>query len=235
MVSAAEGLADLGGRLATVRRRIAAACQRGARDPSTVRLVAVTKGQPAEIVRMAQRLGLDCFGENRVQEAQTKIAQIEPRPSWHLVGHLQSNKVKLAARLFEVVHSVDRVELVVRLERACAESDRSLGVFVQLDLAGEATKFGAAPAELPAILEALETAPHLEPHGLMTLPPLLEDLERVRPYFRKLRELLERERGRFPRLGAELSMGMSHDFEIAIEEGATYVRIGTALFGARAS
>jgi pyridoxal phosphate enzyme (YggS family) len=222
-------------RLREVRARMGEAAQRSGRDSAEIQLVAISKGQPLEAVRIALESGHTCFGENRVQEARDKIQALGAGCSWHLVGHLQSNKARSAAQLFDTVHSVDSGGLVARLEQACSELGRRLEVFVQVDLADELTKFGVPPAELPDVLQALGNAPHLIPVGLMVLPPFFENAEQVRPYFRRLRELLEQQRRSYPALQPMngLSMGMSHDFEVAVEEGATHVRIGTALFGAR--
>ncbi|HEX8282166.1 MAG TPA: YggS family pyridoxal phosphate-dependent enzyme [Pyrinomonadaceae bacterium] len=232
----------LSARAEEVLGRIGRAARRAGRDPEEVTLVAVSKTHPAALVREAVAAGLKDFGENRVQEAEGKIAELKDVPGsrWHLIGPLQSNKARRAARLFDLIHSVDSAALVTRLERLCAEDGRDrLDVLVQVDLAGEETKSGAAEAELPAVFEALKSCERVRCRGLMTLPPFFEDAERVRPYFRRLRELRDEWRGR----GAfesgddgsagELSMGMSHDFEVAVEEGATLVRVGTSVFGAR--
>ena len=226
-------------RAAAVLGRIAAAAQRAGRDPGEVTLVAVSKTHPAALVRGAAAAGLTDFGENRVQEAEAKITELKPEAPglrWHLVGHLQPNKARRAARLFDLIHSVDSAALVGRLERICAEEGRErLEVLVQVDLAGEATKSGATEAELPAVFEALGRSARVRCRGLMILPPFFEDVERVRPYFRRLRRLRDElhARGAFGEGAGELSMGMSHDYEAAVEEGATLVRVGTALFGER--
>ncbi|HXH06822.1 MAG TPA: YggS family pyridoxal phosphate-dependent enzyme, partial [Vicinamibacterales bacterium] len=206
-------------------------------DPASIRLVAVSKGFGPEHIRAAAAAGQRDFGENRVQEALQKIgAAADLGITWHLVGHLQSNKVRKAVGPFRWIHSVDRAELLVRLEQAAAAAGAPLRVLVQVDLAGEPTKFGAPPAEARRIVEAAAGCRAVELAGLMVLPPFAEDPEVVRPYFARLREL----RDEFVREGAapagalaELSMGMSHDFEVAIEEGATMVRVGTAIFGPR--
>jgi pyridoxal phosphate enzyme (YggS family) len=222
-----------------VRRRIAASASRAGRDPREVTLVAVTKTHPAALVREAVAAGLSDFGENRVQEAEGKIEELKgeaPRLRWHLIGHLQANKARRAVRLFDLIHSVDSASLAERLERLCEEEGRGrLDVLAQVDLAGEATKSGAGEDELPALLESLKACRRVRCRGLMLLPPFFEDAERVRPYFRRLRALRDelRARGAFGDAAGELSMGMSHDFEPAVEEGATLVRVGTAIFGAR--
>ena len=226
-----------------VRARIGRAARRAGREPGEVTLVAVSKTHPAALVREAAAAGLIDFGENRVQEAEGKIAELKPEAPhlrWHLVGHLQPNKARRAARLFDLIHSVDSAALVGRLERICAEDGRAaLDVLVQVDLAGEETKSGATEDELPAVFEALKGCGRVRCRGLMTLPPFFEDAGRVRPYFRRLRELRDEwgGRGAFDTADAggagELSMGMSHDFEVAVEEGATLVRVGTSVFGER--
>jgi PLP dependent protein len=226
-------------RAALVLSRIENAARRAGRDPSEVKLVAVSKTHPAALVREAADAGLRDFGENRVQEAEAKIDELERETTglrWHLIGGLQANKSRRAARLFDLIHSVDSAALVERLERVCAEDGReTLGVLVQVDLAGEASKGGADERELTAIVEALGRCERVRCRGLMILPPFFEDAERVRPYFRRLRALRDelREGGVFADGAGELSMGMSHDYETAVEEGATLVRVGTAVFGER--
>ena len=225
-------------RVLAVRERIARAAERASRPPGEVRLVAVSKTHPAEAVRDAFAAGVRDFGENRVQEAEPKIAATaDLAPSglrWHLVGHLQSNKARRAATLFEVVESVDSLELALRLARVGSEAGRAVRALVQVDLAGEETKFGLPEAELPGVLEALRGKEGLRVEGLMVLPPFFEDPEGARPYFRRLRALRDRAHEAGLLGGRELSMGMSHDLEAAIEEGATIVRVGTAIFGERA-
>ena len=224
-------------RVAAVRERIARAAERAARPPGEVRLVAISKTHPPEAVRAAFAAGVRDFGENRVQEAEPKIsATVDLRESglrWHLVGHLQSNKARRAASLFEVVQSLDSLDLALRLARAGVEAGRPVRTLVQVDLAGEATKFGLAEAELLPVLEALRGKEGLRIEGLMVLPPYFEDPEQARPYFRRLRSLHDRAQAAGLLEGRELSMGMSHDYEAAVEEGATMVRVGTAIFGER--
>jgi len=201
-----------------------------------VRLVAVSKTWPAESVRGAAAAGQIDFGENRVQEALQKIEATAGLPlRWHLVGHLQSNKARRAAAAFHLIHSIDRPELLRALDGAAADAGASPGILLQVDLAGEATKHGAALDSLEALVEAALECRAARLQGLMLLPPFLEDPEDARPYFRRLRELRDELAGRgvHPAALGELSMGMSHDFEVAIEEGATIVRIGTAIFGTR--
>jgi len=225
----------LSARLADVRARIARAAGRAGRDPSSIRLVAVSKTFPAGDVRAAFAAGQVDFGENKVQEALQKMDATADLPlRWHLVGHLQSNKAKKAAR-FDVVQSIDGVAILQKMDEAAAAAGRTIGVLVQVDLAGETTKFGAREDELSAIFAAAQTTRHARPLGLMLLPPAVEDPHAARPYFRALVAIRDRliAQGVHPDMLAELSMGMSHDFEVAIEEGATIVRVGTAIFGAR--
>jgi len=222
-------------RVAVVRERIARAAARAGRRPQDVTLVAVSKTHPPQAVREAFAAGLRDFGENRLQEAEAKIAVLDDLRAgglrWHLVGHLQSNKAKKARQLFDCIHSLDDAELGGKL--AGAAGGRSLAVLVQVDLGREATKFGAPEGRLFDLLAALKAQGGLRVTGLMTLPPFAEDPEAVRPLFRRLRELRDLATGRGLLAGSELSMGMSHDLEVAIEEGATMVRVGTAIFGER--
>ena len=224
-------------RVAAVRERIARAAERASRPPGGVTLVAVSKTFPAEAVKTAFGAGLRHFGENRVQEAEAKIAALAGLRSeglvWHLVGHLQSNKARKAAAVFDVVQSVDSAALAARLARAAADAGRGLRALVQVDLAGEERKSGIPEDGLPAALEEMRGLEGLRVEGLMVLPPYLDDPEEVRPYFRRLRALKEKMAGDGLLEGEELSMGMSHDFEAAVEEGATIVRVGTAIFGTR--
>lgn len=224
-------------RLQRVRDRIASAIARAKRRSEEITLVAVSKTHPPEMVRAALTAGLTDFGENRVQEAEDKLPQVgRGKARWHLIGHLQSNKARRAVELFDVIHSLDSAALAKRLDRFCLELDRKeLPVLIQVDLAQEATKSGATEAQLPEILEVIKGARALRLTGLMVLPPFFEDAEKVRPFFSRLRELRDdlRSQGAFGESPGELSMGMTHDFEIAIEEGATMLRIGTAIFGER--
>jgi hypothetical protein len=225
-------------RLAEVRRRIEQAARRTNRAPGEIRLVGVSKTQPTELLKLALEAGLQDFGENRVQEADAKIAAVGRNDArWHLIGHLQANKARRAVVLFDLIHSLDSISLARRLDRLCIEEGRGeLPVLIQVDLAGEATKTGVSEEELPLMVEAVRETERLRLRGLMTLPPFFEEAERVRPFFQRLRELRDALSAR-EAFGAnssgELSMGMSHDFEIAIEEGATIVRVGTAIFGER--
>lgn len=222
--------------LAAVRARLEQAARTAGRDPATIRLVAVSKNFPPEAVLAAASAGQVDFGENRVQEGLQKIAATaDHQIRWHLIGHLQSNKAKRAAQVFAFVHSVDSVELLRRIDDAATEIGQHPTLLVQVDLAGETTKFGAPEAELPAIFAAAGSLRSARLAGLMVLPPYSDDPEGARPWFRRLRELRDAlvQRGVSPDTLQELSMGMSHDFHVAIEEGATIVRVGTAIFGER--
>jgi pyridoxal phosphate enzyme (YggS family) len=226
-------------RLERVHERIAAAAERADRRPGDVKLVVVSKTHPVEIIREAIAAGVTDLGENRVQEAEAKIPDVGRKAArWHLIGHLQSNKVRRAVELFDVIHSLDSAALARRLDRVCGEVGRQeLPVLIQIDLGQEATKSGAAESEVPEIIDAIKQSQRLCLTGLMTLPPYFDDPEQARPFFRRLRELRDelRAKGAFGDASGELSMGMTHDFEVAIEEGATMVRVGTAIFGARES
>lgn len=216
-------------RFRKVKAEIEEVCEKCGRDSNEIRIVAVSKSQPLSLIEEAISVGIKVFGENRVQEAEKKIAELRCRVEWHLVGHLQSNKAKKAVRLFDVVHSVDSVKIAGILDRVCKEESRSeLPVFIQVNLSGEATKSGVSKKELKDLIRFLAQCDRLKLVGLMTIPPFFEDVERVRPFFRELRVL----RDKFLPNGW-LSMGMSHDFHVAIEEGATHVRIGTRIFGER--
>jgi PLP dependent protein len=229
----AEGIKD---NLARVRAAIAQAAMRAGRWPDEVTLITVSKTFDAANVQQAVDAGTVDLGENRVQEAASKVGVVRADGlRWHLIGHLQSNKARLAVKTFDVIHTIDSVELAERLDRLCGEEQRRLDVLVQVDLGHETSKTGADEAAIAAIVESLDAARHLSLKGLMTLPPLFDDAEQARPFFRRLREIrdeLNRQRPLERRL-TELSMGMSHDFAVAIEEGATMVRVGTAIFGAR--
>lgn len=223
-------------RIERVRARIRQAAQRSSRSPDEITLVAVSKTHPIKAIQDALAAGLTDFGENRVQEAETKIPVIAEMAKWHLIGHLQSNKARRAVEMFDVIHSLDSAALALRLDRMCEEVNRAtLPVLIQVDLGHESTKTGVAEAELPEVITTVQGCERLQLIGLMTLPPFFDEAERVRPYFRRLRELRDelRTSGAFGDRGGELSMGMTHDFEIAIEEGATMVRVGTAIFGER--
>jgi len=227
---------DIAARLADVRARIARAAGRVKRDPASIRLVAVSKTFSADDVRAAAAAGQVDFGENKVQEAFQKMDETTGLPiRWHLVGHLQSNKAKKAGARFDVVQSVDNAELLRKLDEAAAGSGRELAVLVQVDLAGEATKHGTREESLLPIFDAASHCRAARIAGLMIIPPAVDDAEAARPYFRALSEVRDRlvARGVDASLLNQLSMGMSHDFEFAVEEGATLVRVGTAIFGSR--
>jgi pyridoxal phosphate enzyme (YggS family) len=236
-MTVAKASSTLVERVEQVRARMREAVQRAHRAVEEITLVAVSKTHPAEAIREALHTGLTDFGENRVQEAEHKIPLIDRGATkWHLIGHLQSNKARRAVELFDVIHSLDSSALAIRLNRVCEELNReSLPVLIQVDLGQEATKTGVDEAELGDVVAAVQKCSRLKLLGLMTLPPFFDDAERVRPYFRKLRELRDQllTQGAFANNRGELSMGMTHDFEIAIEEGATMVRVGTAIFGER--
>ena len=223
-------------RLAHIRGRIAGAARSAGRDPSSIRLVAVSKTFPIDAIREAYVAGQRDFGENRVQEAFQKIAlgtDLDIR--WHLLGHLQTNKAKKAAPAFSTIHSVDSVELLQKIDAAANDAGRTPELLIQVDVAGEATKFGLPPTEVPQLFDAAVRCRASRVVGLMALPPIPESPEDARPWFRRLRELRDQWLGAgIPAsMLAELSMGMSGDFEVAIEEGSTMVRIGTAIFGSR--
>ena len=218
------------------RRLDHAARQRAGREPTEIRLVAVTKTVSPERLQGAVAAGQSLFGENYVQEAKAKIASLGPGLTWHFIGHLQSNKARVVVELFDLIHSVDRLSLAQALEQAAGRLGKVQNILLQVNLAGEESKSGTAPANAQALLLAISQMPHLRVLGLMTMPPWFDEPERVRPYFKELRELRDRLRrlnlveGDLP----ELSMGMTGDFEVAVAEGATLVRIGTAIFGPRA-
>jgi PLP dependent protein len=223
-------------RLAEVRERIGAAARSAGRDPSSVRLVAVSKTFPADLIREAYAAGQRDFGENRVQEALDKVdACADLEVHWHLLGHLQTNKTKRAGAVFHTIHSVDSLDVLHKLDAAAAEAGTAPSLLIQVDLAGEETKYGIKP---DAVMPIFDAAAHLRAAhvvGLMALPPYPEHPEDSRPWFRQLRELRDRwlADGVPPGMLRELSMGMSGDFEVAIQEGSTAVRVGTAIFGSR--
>ncbi|MFQ5341123.1 MAG: YggS family pyridoxal phosphate-dependent enzyme [Anaerolineae bacterium] len=243
----------LRGNIEQVRARIAAAAERAGRDPGDVTLVAVTKTVPARRVRMAWELGLTDFGENRVQEAVEKIPLViskekseirSPKPvlspvevsevRWHLIGHLQRNKVRHAIPLFDMVHSVDSVRLAREIDRRAGLAGKAMPVLIEVNVAGEASKYGFAPQALGEAVRQIADLPSVTIGGLMTVAPITEDTEAARPFFRRLRRLRDGLAEQFPDIDwRHLSMGMTDDFEVAIEEGATLVRIGRAIFGER--
>jgi pyridoxal phosphate enzyme (YggS family) len=224
---------DLADNLQSIRQRVAAACGRSGRDPSAVTLLAVSKSQPPEMVRAAAEAGLVLFGENRVQEARLKIGQCPAHLRWQMIGHLQSNKCRDAVFLFSMIQSVDSLPLAEEINKWAAHFAKTMPVLLEINIAGESSKFGCPPEKLPDLLPLVNALPKLEIHGLMTVAPFATDPEKVRPVFRRLRQL---KADCEQILGAplpHLSMGMSGDFEVAVEEGATIIRLGTALFGPR--
>jgi len=219
--------------LEAVRAAIAAVARRAGRDPGGMRLVAVSKTVDLERLREAAAAGQKLFGENYLQEAAAKIAALGPGLKWHLVGHLQTNKAKGAVELFDLIHAVDRLKLAQALEAAATRLGKVQDVLIQVNQGGEDTKSGVTPEAAPALVQVVARLPHLRILGLMSMPPWFPDPEEARPYFRALRELRDRLRDLTGLPLAELSMGMSGDFEVAVEEGATLVRVGTAIFGGR--
>ena len=223
--------------LKEIYRRMAHAAMRAGREPSEVTLIAVTKNVHSDVIRRAVDTGVREFGENRVQEAQEKISNLKfeisnSRIIWHLIGHLQKNKAKTAVKLFDLIHSVDSMELAEELDRQAAKNAKVQRILVQVKLSEEETKQGVAAEDFYPLIGRIAALANLKLEGLMTMPPYFEDPEKARPYFRKLSDLKKEAEGRGFELPV-LSMGMSHDFEVAIEEGATMVRVGTALFGER--
>jgi pyridoxal phosphate enzyme (YggS family) len=237
MVERALEFQTLSERFANVRQRVEAAARRCNRSTDEITLVAISKTHPAETLRAALDLGITDLGENRVQQAEAKIVELGREAArWHLVGHLQSNKTRRAVQLFDVIQSLDSPELAQRLDRLCSEEGREeLPVLIQINFGGEKSKTGIDSRDLPQLLEAAAACQRLRLIGLMSLPPYFENADCGRPFFKALRELRDQMKveGRFGEGRGELSMGMSHDFEIAIEEGATILRVGTAIFGER--
>jgi PLP dependent protein len=228
----AEQLAE---NIARVRTRIAEAAQRAGRDPAEVTLVAVSKTKPLELVEMAYNLGVTDFGENRVQEALSKIESFHPQGlRWHLIGHLQSNKAGKVVGPFSCIHSVDSLHLAQALSRHAQEQGITLSILLQVNVAGEISKEGVSPTEARAVAQQIAALPALQIEGLMTVAPLVSNPEEVRPVFRELRLLRDRLRAEIPAgTWTQISMGMTDDYTIAIEEGATLVRVGRAIFGQR--
>ncbi len=231
-MSAVESVAE---RLARVRRRIRAACERCGRDPGDIVLLGISKRQPLERVRAAIAAGLEVLGENQIQEAVTKSAQLPVGVDWHFVGHLQSNKAKTAVRLFGTVHSIDSLKIARKIDLAAQRQDRRIDGFVQVNLGAEPSKHGYPGEGLVEALRPLAELEKLRIVGLMALPPYEEDPEAARRWFAQLRQLRDEVFARPEWAGAPgwLSMGMSHDYQVAIEEGATHVRVGTSIFGER--
>jgi PLP dependent protein len=225
---------SLGANLENVRQRIKAACDRSDREPNSVTLLAVTKTQPPEMVSAAAGLGLLVFGENKVQEAKAKVPLCSGKLIWHFIGHLQSNKCRDAVQLFQMIQGLDSLPLAREINKRADEAAKTMPVLLEVNLAGESSKFGYRPEQLLAELKEINILPRLQIRGLMTVPPWSPDAENGRPHFRRLRELKMQCEQMLGSPLPHLSMGMSGDFEAAIEEGATIVRIGTALFGPRA-
>ena len=217
-----------------IKERIERACERAGRDPGEVSILAASKTRTPEEIREVFEAGIRLFGENRVQEARDKIPLLSDLSiEWHMIGHLQRNKVKYAVNLFDVVESLDSKELADELEKRLSKVGKRMRVFIEVKLSPEETKHGCSPEEALELAKYVLSLEHLKLEGLMTVPPYFEDLELVRPYFRKLREIRDNLEDALGVNLPHLSMGMSHDFEVAVEEGATIVRIGTAIFGLR--
>jgi pyridoxal phosphate enzyme (YggS family) len=225
---------DLASGLDSIQKRITAACGRAGRDPAQVTLLAVTKGVPPEMIRAAADLGLNLFGENKVQEAKLKVSACPSRYRWHMIGHLQSNKCRDAVHFFEMIQSVDSLAIAREINKWAEKAGKDMPVLLEVNVAGESSKFGYRPEQLLAELGELNALRRIEIHGLMTIAPWTDEPEKVRPVFAKLAALKTECETILGAPLAQLSMGMSGDFEIAVEEGATIVRVGTALFGARA-
>lgn len=219
--------------LETIQQRIRAACDRCDRLPNSVLLLAVSKTHPAEAIGEAVNCGQLFFGESKVQEAKAKIPNCSGKARWHFIGHLQSNKARAAVELFEMIQSVDSLNLAKEISKRCEQAAKTMPILLEVNVAGEASKFGYKPEQLLVELPEINSLPKIEIHGLMTIPPFTTDAEKARPYFRRLRELKIRCEEILGAPLPQLSMGMSGDFEVAIEEGATMVRVGTALFGQR--
>ncbi|MCX7818643.1 MAG: YggS family pyridoxal phosphate-dependent enzyme [Kiritimatiellae bacterium] len=228
-------LASIADRVARVRERIERACAAAGRRSEEITLVAVAKTHPPEAVAAAAAAGVRVIGENRVQEAAAKLPLCPAHLEWHLVGHLQSNKVRPALRLFSMLHSVDSIPLLRRVDQIAAEEGRRIRVLLEVNVAGERSKFGFPPDAVAEAVREANRLPRIELAGLMTVPPICRDPEDVRPFFRALRELRDRCTQQCGTPLPELSMGMSADFEVAIAEGATMIRVGTDIFGPRAS
>jgi PLP dependent protein len=224
---------DLAANVQSIRQRIAAACGRCGRDPSAVALLAVTKGQPPPRVCCAVDLGLALFGENRVQEAKAKISQCPGRLRWHMIGHLQSNKCRDAVFMFDMIQSVDSLHLAQAINDCAEKAAKTMPVLLEVNVAGESSKFGYRPEALLAELRQINSLPKIEVHGLMTVAPWAPEAGKIRPVFQRLRQLKQECENALGAPLPHLSMGMSGDFEVAIEEGATIIRVGSALFGPR--
>lgn len=216
-----------------VRNKIAEAAQRARRDTGSIRIVAVTKTQPLDTLNEALELGLRDLGESKVQEARLKVDRFGSRARWHMIGHLQKNKVREAVQLFDYFDAVDTVELAEEISRRAGEAGKNLPILLQVNVSGESTKYGVKPADAAVAAEKINAMAHLQLCGLMTMAPYTDEIEKTRPVFAGLRECRDRIEQSTGLKLPELSMGMSHDFEIAVEEGSSYVRLGTILFGER--
>jgi pyridoxal phosphate enzyme (YggS family) len=223
----------LAGRLNSLQERLQSAALRASRLPEDVRLLPASKTVPVEVLRELLTLGMGILGENRVQEAKAKVSMLPSSCQWHFIGGLQSNKVKEAVRLFQVIHSIDSRNLIDEVAKRAAEAGKTQQILIEINAAGEASKHGVPPVEAQTLVEYANEKKSLEVLGLMAVVPFYEDAEKVRPYFKQVRELRDSMESATGILLPELSMGMSHDFEVAVEEGATWVRVGTALFGGR--
>ena len=228
-------LVSLADNLHSIQQRIRAACDRADREPNSLTLLAVTKTHPPEVIKTAVEAGLLFFGENKIQEAKAKIPLCPGRARWHFIGHLQSNKCRDAVELFEMIESVDSLAIAQEINKRAEQAARTMPVLLEVNVAGEASKFGYKPERLLAELKELNKLPRIEIHGLMAVPPWSPSPESSRPHFQRLRELKAQAEAELGAPLPHLSMGMSGDFEVAIEEGATIVRVGTALFGERQS
>jgi pyridoxal phosphate enzyme (YggS family) len=226
-------MVDISANLSEVRQRVSAACARSGRNPATVDVVAVSKGHTAVVVSAAAELGLSVFGENRVQEAKAKIGLCPSRLRWHLIGHLQSNKCRDAVHFFVMIQSVDSLSLAQEINKWAEKSAKTMPILLEVNVAGESSKFGYTPEKVLAELKEINALPKIEVQGLMTVAPFTQDDEKVRPVFRRLRELKGQCEEVLGAPLAHLSMGMSGDFEVAVEEGATMIRVGSALLGPR--
>ena len=239
-------MTDLEANLHAVQERITAACQKAGRDPAEIALVAVTKTQPPHVIQAAYGLGLKHFGENRVEEAEGKTADLPSGITWHMIGHIQSRKARRVVSTFDIVHSVDSVKLARRLSNLCADRAKPLPILLECNVSGEASKYGfsastwssseATRASLSATIDEIVALPHLQVQGLMTMAPIVPNPEQARPVFATLRGLRDELAQVFPQVDwTHLSMGMTDDFEVAIEEGATMIRVGRAIFAPAAS
>jgi pyridoxal phosphate enzyme (YggS family) len=226
-------MSEISDRIAVVQQRLALAVERSGRNPADITLMAVSKNHGPDAVREAANCGLTLFGENRVQEAAAKIPECPGHLHWHLIGHLQRNKVRLAVEYFEAIHSVDSLRLLEAIHQACDQSGRKISLLLEVNVSGESVKFGLKPEEVPAVFARAESMPRIEITGLMTIPPLTEDPEGARPHFRALRTFRDQWQQESGIALPILSMGMSHDLEVAVDEGSNIIRIGTAIFGPR--